>query len=51
MIEKVERFRCERCGYITENLYAIRQIKRTDICPACENGKGRKWELKKEKAK
>ena len=41
MIEQVERFRCGKCGYITESKFAIKHIKEDGICPACNNGKGK----------
>jgi len=39
MIEQVERFVCGHCGYITEHKPTIEQIKKTGICPACQNSK------------
>lgn len=42
-IEKVERFYCPRCGYITESRVTIGGIKKTGICPACQNGDIKEW--------
>ncbi len=44
MIKQVERFHCGLCDYIAENPHTIKQIKKDGICPACNNGKGGKWE-------
>ena len=48
MIEKVERFHCKRCDYITEYPITIGNIKNTGICPACQNGKPISWTHKEE---
>jgi hypothetical protein len=45
-IEKVERFYCPICDYMTEYEPIVEQIKKDGICPACQNGKGHKWEKK-----
>jgi len=42
-IERVERFHCGRCGYITEYPPIVEQVKKTGICPACQNGKAKTW--------
>lgn len=47
MIEKVERFCCKRCGYITEDPLRIRFIKEHhEYCPACDDGKPAVWDEK-----
>ena len=43
MIEQAERFICGHCGYITERKFTIEQIKKTGICPVCQNGKPKVW--------
>ena len=38
-INTVEEFNCRLCGYITRDKHKLEQIKKTGICPACQNGK------------
>lgn len=38
MIERVERFVCGHCGYITESKYIVALVKEMGLCPACQNG-------------
>ncbi len=51
MIEKVERFRCGKCGYITESRTQLETIKNLKRCPACYDGKPTAWDNKEDKVK
>ncbi len=42
-IHSVETFTCHLCGFVTADPERIKQIKLTHICPACQNGKGKKY--------
>jgi len=42
-IEKVERFHCRKCGYITETPHIVHDIKMGGKCPACQDGKSIMW--------
>ena len=47
-IDKVERFHCRLCDFITEDPMRIKRIKETGgKCPACGDGKPVKWKLKR----
>jgi hypothetical protein len=48
-IIKIERFYCPICDYVTEYQPTIEQVKKTGICPACQNGHGTSWSKKVEK--
>jgi hypothetical protein len=45
-IETIERFYCNLCGFITSYKPVLEQIKKTGICPACQNGKNKGWTYK-----
>ena len=43
LIRTVEEFYCGMCDYITRDSHQIEQIKKTGVCPACQNGKSAVW--------
>ena len=42
-IKTVAEFYCPRCDYITRDSHQIESIRKTGICPACQNGSGKGW--------
>ncbi len=48
MIEKVERFHCKSCDFITENPDTVKRIKEGGKCPACSGGSHQEWTDTKE---